>query len=213
MLTTSVSGEDCQTVIGAGLSMEKSVQSTHMRCIMTARRRASYLRLARAVPPRDFERPGFEPIVGSASGHHDVGGFIEQCADHGVAAFRDPPDFDFARSVNPGRETEHGRHEPGFVETMSYIDAGTECERHHRPNARNPPWRSPAPLHRASPWSAGILVGGEERLRHGQDDLVVNGLADALGEQRVLSAASAMPKAFRVQRTVLIRSLLRRTIA
>jgi hypothetical protein len=46
-----------------------------------------YLRIAHAVPPRDFERPGFEPIVGSASGHHDVGGFIELCADHGVAAF------------------------------------------------------------------------------------------------------------------------------
>lgn len=43
-----------------------------------------HVRLTRPAPPRDFERPGFEPIGGFAARHHDVGGFVERRADHGV---------------------------------------------------------------------------------------------------------------------------------
>jgi hypothetical protein len=91
----------------------------------------SHFRLTCSVPSRNLERPGSEPVIGSAAGHHDIGGFIEQRSDHGIAAFGDPPDlFDFARSMDPRGKAKDGGDNSRFVEAMSDIDTGAECDRH-----------------------------------------------------------------------------------
>jgi hypothetical protein len=59
------------------------------------------------MPSGDLESPRFKAIVSSTARHHDIGGFVKQRADHGVAAFCYPADlFDFPGSMNPGCEAE-----------------------------------------------------------------------------------------------------------
>jgi len=97
-----------------------------------------HLGLAHATTTGNVQGPVFQPVVGFAPGHHDIGRFVEEPTDHAVSAFCDAADLlRFAGSINPRRQSEDGANQSGFVEAVSDIDAGATSQCGDRANARN----------------------------------------------------------------------------
>ena len=114
-------------VAGASFLVQRnSVPSTHMRCMMTASRRATAT-TARFMPRC---RAIFMPRPLAAVGHQDQGRLEQRLAHQGVSAFRDAPHpVDLARLMPARRQAESGTDRLRAGEPGGHIDRGAKGQR------------------------------------------------------------------------------------